>query len=60
MRILVYSLFMVFLLSACATTGVNTVDESQVVLSEYQGPPPGSTLKCQCGSAFTAEDIYFP
>ena len=60
MRLFIFSLCMLFLLSACATTGVNTANELQVNSDSYQGAPPGSTLKCQCGSSFSVDDVYFP
>ncbi len=60
MKILLISIFTLLMLSACATTGVNTANESQVTSDSYQGAPPGSTLKCQCGSSFSVDDVYFP
>ena len=60
MRLFIFSLCMMFLLSACATTNVTRTNEQQVAANESQEPPPGSTLKCQCGSSFSVDDVYFP
>lgn len=60
MKIFIIGLFMLSLLSACATTGANTPVESQDVSSDYQGAPPDSTVKCQCAAKFDVADIYFP
>ena len=60
MKVYISSLFILLLLSACATTAVNSSDESQVISSTDQGAPPGSTLKCNCGSSFAVTDLYFP
>lgn len=60
MKTIIFSLCVLFLLSACATTGMNRANDSQIVTSDYQGPPPGSTLKCNCAATFTVSDVYFP
>lgn len=60
MKVYISSLFILLLLSGCATTAVNGNDASQVVSSTDQGAPPGSTLKCNCAATFAAADFYFP
>lgn len=60
MKIFIFGLFMLLLLSACAKTGANVPGESQELSSAYQGPPPGSTLKCNCAASFEVTDLYFP
>ncbi len=60
MRLFIFSLCTMLLLTACATTNATRITEQQVAATESQEPPPGSTLKCQCGSSFSVDDVYFP
>ena len=60
MKVYISSLFILLLLSACATTGVKTPGQTQEVSITDQGAPPGSTLKCNCAASFEVSDVYFP